>query len=112
MRSNNLKRHKQTHKDLLSLPDNEIKNETNAFMKKISIISQEQQVITWGPFWYAHEADMLRLLIMYIYGGTYFDTDVILMQKMDNLLFLFVCLLRLIKGHFTRQHHFGFEAAA
>ena len=27
MRSNNLKRHKQTHKDLLSLPDNEIKNE-------------------------------------------------------------------------------------
>jgi heme/copper-type cytochrome/quinol oxidase subunit 3 len=25
---------------------------------------------------------------------------------------LFVCLLRLIKGHFTRQHHFGFEASA
>ena len=27
MRSNNLRRHKQTHKDLLSLPDDEIKNE-------------------------------------------------------------------------------------
>ena len=27
MRSNNLKRHKKTHKDLLSLPDNEIKDE-------------------------------------------------------------------------------------
>ena len=27
MRSNHLKRHKQTHKDLLSLPDNEIKDE-------------------------------------------------------------------------------------
>ena len=30
MRSDNLKRHKQTHKDLLSLPDNEIKNELKA----------------------------------------------------------------------------------
>ena len=27
MRSDNLKRHKQTHRDLLSLPDNEFKNE-------------------------------------------------------------------------------------
>ena len=27
MRSNNSKRHKKTHKDLLSLPDNEIKDE-------------------------------------------------------------------------------------
>ena len=27
MRSDNLKRHKQTHKDLLALPDNEIKKE-------------------------------------------------------------------------------------
>jgi cytochrome c oxidase subunit 3 len=26
--------------------------------------------------------------------------------------FLTVCLFRLIKNHFTRQHHFGFEAAA
>ena len=27
MRSDNLKRHKQTHRDLLSFPDNEFKNE-------------------------------------------------------------------------------------
>uniref|UniRef100_A0A7S2WMB8 Cytochrome c oxidase subunit 3 n=1 Tax=Mucochytrium quahogii TaxID=96639 RepID=A0A7S2WMB8_9STRA len=26
--------------------------------------------------------------------------------------FLFVCLLRLVSYHFTKQHHFGFEAAA
>jgi len=26
--------------------------------------------------------------------------------------FLTVCLVRLVKNHFTRQHHFGFEAAA
>ena len=30
MRSDHLKRHKQTHQDLLSLPDNEIKNELKA----------------------------------------------------------------------------------
>ena len=27
-------------------------------------------------------------------------------------LFLTVCLIRLIKHHFTKNHHFGFEAAA
>jgi len=27
-------------------------------------------------------------------------------------IFLFVCLMRAIKGHFTPDHHFGFEAAA
>lgn len=27
-------------------------------------------------------------------------------------IFLFVCLMRAIKGHFTPTHHFGFEAAA
>jgi cytochrome c oxidase subunit 3 len=26
--------------------------------------------------------------------------------------FLFICLIRLIKHHFTRKHHFGFEASA
>jgi cytochrome c oxidase subunit 3 len=26
--------------------------------------------------------------------------------------FLSVCLVRILKGHFTRKHHFGFEAAA
>jgi hypothetical protein len=27
-------------------------------------------------------------------------------------IFLFVCLLRVIKHHFASDHHFGFEAAA
>jgi cytochrome c oxidase subunit 3 len=27
-------------------------------------------------------------------------------------LFLSVCYIRLAKNHFTRTHHFGFEAAA
>jgi cytochrome c oxidase subunit 3 len=27
-------------------------------------------------------------------------------------LFLSVCLIRLGKNHFTKKHHFGFEAAA
>jgi cytochrome c oxidase subunit 3 len=27
-------------------------------------------------------------------------------------LFLFICMQRIIKHHFTVSHHFGFEAAA
>jgi cytochrome c oxidase subunit 3 len=27
-------------------------------------------------------------------------------------IFLSVCYLRLVKNHFTKAHHFGFEAAA
>ena len=34
MRSNNLKRHKKTHKDLLSLPDSEIKDELKSRQEK------------------------------------------------------------------------------
>ena len=34
MRSDNLKRHKLTHKDLLSLPDNEIKDEFDKKSRK------------------------------------------------------------------------------
>ena len=33
MRSNNLKRHKNTHKDLLSLPDNEIKDKLKSWQE-------------------------------------------------------------------------------
>ena len=35
MRSDHLKRHKQTHKDLLALPDNEIKKELEKRQEKI-----------------------------------------------------------------------------
>lgn len=48
-----------------------------------------------------------------IYGSTFFmATGFHGFHVIIGTLFLGVCLIRLIKYHFTRQHHFGFEAAA
>ena len=35
--------------------------------------------------WHIHEAAVLRTLIMYIYGGTYIDPDILLMKPVDTL---------------------------
>lgn len=48
-----------------------------------------------------------------IYGSTFFMTTGLHgFHVIIGTLFLSVCLYRLIHSHFTRQHHFGFEAAA
>ena len=50
MRSDHLKRHKQTHKDLLLLPDKEIQNELKAWKeikKKQEEKIQKIQEIAW-----------------------------------------------------------------
>ena len=48
-----------------------------------------------------------------IYGSTfYMSTGFHGFHVMIGTLFLTVCLVRLIKHHFTKNHHFGFEAAA
>ena len=48
-----------------------------------------------------------------VYGSTFFmATGFHGFHVMVGTLFLCVCLLRQVKGHFTRGHHFGFEAAA
>ena len=38
-----------------------------------------------SSFWYAHEADLLRLLLLYSYGGIYMDTDIIVVRPLDSL---------------------------
>ena len=49
----------------------------------------------------------------HIYGATFFmATGFHGAHVIIGTIFLFVCLLRAIKGHFTPQQHFGFEAAA
>ena len=35
--------------------------------------------------WYAHEADLLRLIVLFKWGGIYFDTDTILVRSLDSL---------------------------
>ena len=38
-----------------------------------------------GKFWYSHESDLLRLLVLYKFGGVYIDTDVILVRSFEDL---------------------------
>ena len=48
-----------------------------------------------------------------IYGSTFFlATGFHGFHVFIGTVFLFVCLIRLIMHHFTKKHHFGFEAAA
>ncbi len=49
----------------------------------------------------------------HIYGATFFlATGFHGFHVIVGTIFLFICLLRALKGHFTEQEHFGFEAAA
>ena len=48
-----------------------------------------------------------------VYGSTfYIATGFHGIHVIIGTLFLIVCLIRLINYHFTKEHHFGFEAAA
>jgi heme/copper-type cytochrome/quinol oxidase subunit 3 len=48
-----------------------------------------------------------------IYGSCFFvPTGFHGLHVLIGTLFLIVCLYRLSQFHFSRQHHFGFEAAA
>jgi heme/copper-type cytochrome/quinol oxidase subunit 3 len=48
-----------------------------------------------------------------IYGSTFFmATGFHGFHVIIGTIFLFVTFLRTAKNHFTRTHHFGFEAAA
>ena len=48
-----------------------------------------------------------------VYGSTFFmATGFHGLHVIIGTIFLTVCLVRLIKNHFTKTHHFGFEAAA
>ena len=48
-----------------------------------------------------------------VYGSTFFmATGFHGFHVIIGTIFLTVCFFRLVKNHFTRIHHFGFEAAA
>ena len=38
-----------------------------------------------GQFWYSHQTDLLRYLILFKWGGVYMDTDVIIVCPVDSL---------------------------
>jgi len=48
-----------------------------------------------------------------VYGSTFFvATGFHGFHVIIGTIFLFICLIRLNNSHFTRSHHFGFEAAS
>jgi len=47
------------------------------------------------------------------YGSTFFmATGFHGIHVLIGTTFLLVCLIRLVRSHFSKNHHFGFEAAA
>jgi len=38
-----------------------------------------------GPNWYSNESNLLRFLLLYLYGGVYMDTDVIFVRSAGDL---------------------------
>jgi Alpha 1,4-glycosyltransferase conserved region/Glycosyltransferase sugar-binding region containing DXD motif len=55
-----------------------IKMFASAFARRLSLVAT-------GEFWYSHETDLIRLLIIYMEGGVYLDTDVIVLRQMSWL---------------------------
>jgi hypothetical protein len=55
-----------------------IKMYASAFVRRLSVVET-------GEFWYSHETDLIRLLILYMEGGVYLDTDVIVLRQMGWL---------------------------
>lgn len=39
-----------------------------------------------GQHWYSHETDLIRMLILYMWGSVYMDTDVITVRRFDDFL--------------------------
>ena len=50
-------------------------------------ITKQARFEKWetGPYWYSHVSDMLRLLILFRYGGVYLDTDVVITRSFHDL---------------------------
>ncbi|XP_023930745.1 uncharacterized protein LOC106160056 [Lingula anatina] len=53
-------------------------NPSEVFLKRLPVISK-------GSFWFSHETDLIRIIMLYLYGGVYMDTDVILVKSLQNL---------------------------
>ena len=56
-----------------------------------------------GPYWYSHETDFLRMLILYTYGGVYMDTDMVLVKPVEKLDQNIPCLPGLEKEKLKRS---------
>ncbi|XP_046858168.1 uncharacterized protein LOC124451593 isoform X2 [Xenia sp. Carnegie-2017] len=51
----------------------------------VEFIRDELPYAMEGQNWYSHETDLIRLLLLYKYGGIYIDTDVIIVKDWHDL---------------------------
>lgn len=49
-----------------------------------SFLSKLKKAST-GGFWYSHVTDLIRLLVLYEWGGVYLDTDMVLVRPLTSL---------------------------
>jgi lactosylceramide 4-alpha-galactosyltransferase len=47
-------------------------------------MSKRYEKVKHGTYWYSHETDLLRMVILYNMGGVYMDTDVIMVRSIDE----------------------------
>ena len=47
--------------------------------------TQRLDKVKGGKYWYSHETDLIRLLVLYKWGGVYMDTDMILVRPLKSL---------------------------
>jgi cytochrome c oxidase subunit 3 len=73
-----------------------------------ALLKNDRKGLVWGLV-----LTVLLGIAGHIYGSTFFmATGFHGAHVIIGTIFLFVCLVRAIKGHFTPKQHFGFEAAA
>jgi lactosylceramide 4-alpha-galactosyltransferase len=57
--------------------------ERRYLMKFMALIKRRK--LELSQHWFSHETDLMRYFVLDKYGGWYFDTDVILMRRLDGL---------------------------
>jgi len=50
----------------------------------VELFLSRKHVYKKGPFWYSHETDLLRYLLMWKYGGVYLDTDMYIQRPISK----------------------------
>ena len=61
-----------------SLEDMLIDSPAERFIKKLTEARKDAN-------WYSNEANLLRIFLLYTFGGIYMDTDVIVVRSLDSL---------------------------
>lgn len=80
---------------------------------KIALIATILLAITFTGFQVFEYLEASFTISDGVYGSTFFmATGFHGFHVIIGTLFLTVCFFRLVKNHFTKRHHFGFEAAA